>query len=68
MLTAAITGAGDTTEKNKSVPVTPEEMADSAIKCARAGATVVHLHARDPETGGMAASAMILKCSVKQYA
>ncbi|MBW0763393.1 3-keto-5-aminohexanoate cleavage protein [Mammaliicoccus lentus] len=51
MLTAAITGAGDTVEKNENVPVTPEEIADSAIKCARAGATVAHIHARDPETG-----------------
>ena len=53
MLTAAITGAGDTVEKNENVPVTPEEIADSAIKCARAGATVAHIHARDPETGGI---------------
>ncbi|MGN5881919.1 MULTISPECIES: 3-keto-5-aminohexanoate cleavage protein [Staphylococcus] len=53
MITAAITGAGDTTEKNKNVPVTPQEIADSAIKCARAGATVAHIHARDPETGGV---------------
>ena len=44
MLTAAITGAGDTVEKNENVPVTPEEIADSAIKCARAGATVAHMH------------------------
>ncbi|WP_210619033.1 3-keto-5-aminohexanoate cleavage protein [Mammaliicoccus lentus] len=53
MLTAAITGAGDTVEKNENVPVTPGEIADSAIKCARAGATVAHIHARDPETGGI---------------
>lgn len=53
MLTAAITGAGDTVEKNENVSVTPEEIADSAIKCARAGATVAHIHARDPETGGI---------------
>ena len=53
MLTAAITGAGDTVEKNENVPVTPEEIADSAIKCARAGATVAHIHARDTETGGI---------------
>ena len=53
LLTAAITGAGDTVEKNENVPVTPEEIADSAIKCARAGATVAHIHARDPETGGI---------------
>ena len=52
VLTAAITGAGDTT-KNENVPVTPQELADSAIKCARAGATVAHIHVRDPETGGV---------------
>ncbi|HCX65218.1 MAG TPA: NADPH:quinone reductase [Eubacteriaceae bacterium] len=51
MLTAAITGAGDTTEKNKHVPVTPQEIAADAIACAKAGATVAHIHARDPETG-----------------
>lgn len=51
MLTAALTGAGDTVEKNKNVPITPREIADSAIKCARAGATVAHIHARDPKTG-----------------
>lgn len=53
MLTAAITGAGETTQKNEHVPVTPQQIADSAIKCARAGATVAHIHARDPETGGI---------------
>ena len=39
--------------KNENVPVTPQELADSAIKCARAGATVAHIHVRDPETGGV---------------
>lgn len=53
MLTAAITGAGETTEKNEHVPVTPQEIADSAIKAAKAGATVAHIHVRDPETGGI---------------
>lgn len=53
MLTAAVTGAGDTTAKNPHVPVTPKEIADSAIASARAGATVAHVHARDPETGGI---------------
>ena len=53
LLTAAITGAGDTIQKNENVPVTPQELADSAIKCARAGATVAHIHVRDPETGGV---------------
>lgn len=50
MLTCAVTGAGDTTAKSPHVPVTPEEIADSAIEAARAGASIVHIHVRDPET------------------
>jgi uncharacterized protein (DUF849 family) len=51
MLTCAVTGAGDTADRSPHVPVTPEQIAESAIAAARAGATVVHLHVRDPETG-----------------
>jgi uncharacterized protein (DUF849 family) len=50
-VTCAITGAGDTTVRSDRVPVTPEQIADSAIEAARAGAAVVHIHVRDPETG-----------------
>jgi len=50
-VTCAITGAGDTTAKSPHVPVTPQQIADSAIAAARAGAAVVHLHVRNPETG-----------------
>jgi len=50
-VTCAITGAGDTTTKSSHVPVTPQEIADSAIAAAKAGAAVVHLHVRNPETG-----------------
>ncbi|GAA0450317.1 3-keto-5-aminohexanoate cleavage protein [Alkalibacillus silvisoli] len=53
MLTAAVTGAGDTVEKNPNVPVTPKEIAESAIESAKAGATIAHVHARDPKTGGI---------------
>ncbi|GEN46846.1 BKACE family enzyme [Alkalibacillus haloalkaliphilus] len=53
MLTAAVTGAGETTEKNPNVPVTPKEIAESAIESAKAGATVAHVHARDPKTSGI---------------
>ncbi|MBY7142420.1 3-keto-5-aminohexanoate cleavage protein [Virgibacillus sp. NKC19-3] len=51
ILSCAITGAGDTTEKSPHVPVTPKEIAGSAIKAAKAGATIVHLHVRDQRTG-----------------
>jgi uncharacterized protein (DUF849 family) len=50
-ITCAVTGAGDTTGSSDRVPVTPEQIADSAIEAARAGAAVVHIHVRDPETG-----------------
>src|SRR5580704_12615904 len=50
-ITCAITGAGDTVSRSPHVPVTPEQIAESAIDAARAGAAVVHIHVRDPETG-----------------
>lgn len=50
-ITCAITGAGDTVGKHPAIPVTPAQIADSAIEAARAGAAVVHVHVRDPETG-----------------
>ncbi len=49
-ITCAVTGAGDTTGKSPHVPVTPKEIAESSIAAARAGAAVVHIHVRDPET------------------
>lgn len=51
ILTCAVTGAGDTVGKSEHVPVTPEQIANDAIAAARAGATVVHIHVRDPQTG-----------------
>jgi uncharacterized protein (DUF849 family) len=51
MLTCAVTGAGSTTKKHPGVPVTPPQIAASCIEAARAGASVVHIHVRDPATG-----------------
>lgn len=51
VLTCAVTGAGDTTGRSPHVPVTPKEIAAAAIEAAKAGASIVHLHARVPETG-----------------
>jgi len=50
-ITCAVTGAGDTTARSDHVPVTPEQIAASALDAARAGAAVVHIHVRDPSTG-----------------
>ncbi len=47
----AITGAIHTPSMSDALPVTPEEIARSAIEAAEAGAAIIHLHARNPETG-----------------
>ena len=51
IVSCAVTGAGDTKDKNSNVPVTPEEIAQAAAEAARAGAAVAHIHVRDPQTG-----------------
>jgi uncharacterized protein (DUF849 family) len=51
IVTCALTGAGDTVGRSPHVPVTPAEIAASAVEAANAGAAVVHIHVRDPETG-----------------
>ncbi len=50
-VTCAVTGAGDTAARSEHVPVTPAQIAESALEAARAGAAIVHIHVRDPETG-----------------
>lgn len=56
ILTCAVTGAGDTTAKSPHVPVTPKQIADDCIAAAKAGASVAHIHVRDPETGAVSHS------------
>ena len=51
IITCAVTGAADTVGKHPDIPVTPKQIAASAIEAAKAGAAVVHLHVRDPKTG-----------------
>lgn len=50
-ITCAVTGSGDTVRKNPKVPVTPEQIAASALEAHAAGAAIVHIHVRDPATG-----------------
>jgi len=50
-ITCAVTGAGDSPEKSDQVPVTPEQIARSSLEAAEAGAAIVHIHVRDPESG-----------------
>jgi uncharacterized protein (DUF849 family) len=53
-ITCAVTGSGDTVGKSERVPFTPEQIADDCIAAAAAGAAIVHVHVRDPETGAPA--------------
>jgi uncharacterized protein (DUF849 family) len=50
MISCAVTGSADTPARNPAVPVTPQQIATSAIDAAKAGAAIVHIHVRDPET------------------
>jgi uncharacterized protein (DUF849 family) len=50
MISCAVTGSADTPGRNPAVPVTPEQIARSAIDAAKAGAAIVHIHVRNPET------------------
>src|SRR5436305_14994578 len=51
IITCAVTGAIHTPSMSPHLPVTPDEIAEAAIGAAEAGAAIVHLHARDPQTG-----------------
>ena len=51
IISCAITGSVHTPSMSPYLPVTPDEIAQQAIQAARAGAAVLHLHARDPKDG-----------------
>ncbi len=51
IITCAVTGAIHTPSMSPHLPVTPEEITEAAVGAAEAGAAIIHLHARDPETG-----------------
>ena len=51
IITCAITGSIHTPSMSPHIPVTPKEIADAAIEAHAAGASIVHLHARDPVDG-----------------
>ena len=49
-ITCAITGSGNTAARHPDLPITPKQIADSAIEAAKAGAAIAHIHVRDPNT------------------
>ena len=50
IISCAVTGSADTPGRNPAVPVTPEQIARSSIDAAKAGAAIVHIHVRNPQT------------------
>jgi len=50
-MTCAVTGAGDSTSRSPHVPKSPEQIAAACLDAARAGAAIVHVHVREPDTG-----------------
>ena len=51
IITCAVTGAAEHTHINPAVPITPEEIANECLSAHKAGAAIVHIHVRDPDTG-----------------
>ena len=51
IITCAVTGGVHTPTMSDALPITPDEIAKQSIDAAEAGAAIIHLHARDPETG-----------------
>ena len=51
IITCAITGNLTRPEQSPYLPITPAQIADSALEAAEAGAAIAHIHVRDPETG-----------------
>ena len=49
IISAALCGAGTTRKQTPYVPITPEEIAADAVACAKAGASIIHVHARDED-------------------
>src|ERR671939_702443 len=51
IISAAITGGMTVPGQSPAIPITPQEIIDSAVSAHEAGAAIVHLHVREPETG-----------------
>jgi uncharacterized protein (DUF849 family) len=51
IITCAVTGGVHTPTMSDALPITPDEIAEQSIAAAEAGASILHLHARDPQTG-----------------
>lgn len=65
IITNAVTGSVTTRRQNHNIPYTPREIAQAAVESWKAGASVVHLHAREPETGKPTQDVALFKEMIK---
>ena len=61
VITAAVTGAVHIPSMSEYLPITPEQIINEAVAANKAGAAVVHLHARDPKTGKPSSDPELMK-------
>ncbi len=66
VITAALAGAATRKEQNPAVPYTPQEFAEESYKAYKAGASIVHIHAKDPKTGLATADLAIIRETVNR--
>jgi uncharacterized protein (DUF849 family) len=61
IVTCAVTGSINIPSMSDYLPISPEQIADDAIKACDAGAAVVHIHARDPKTGAPSSDLNVMR-------
>jgi uncharacterized protein (DUF849 family) len=66
IISCAITGSLHVPSMSPHLPITPDQIASESIAAAEAGAAIIHLHARDPETGRPTASTDVFKAFLPQ--
>ncbi|MCH7534350.1 MAG: 3-keto-5-aminohexanoate cleavage protein, partial [Bacteroidetes bacterium] len=49
VITCAVTGAETTREQNSNLPISPQEIADATYDAFKAGASIIHVHVRNPD-------------------
>ncbi|MBW2061347.1 MAG: 3-keto-5-aminohexanoate cleavage protein [Deltaproteobacteria bacterium] len=61
IITAALAGGATTKENNPNTPYTPEEFAEESYRCYQEGVSIVHIHAKNPDTGMATADLKIVR-------
>jgi len=65
IITAALAGGATTKANNPNTPYTPEEFAEESYRCWQEGCSIVHIHAKDPDTGFATADMTKIKPTIE---